>query len=143
VNPPPAVNVPSDAPAPLELLDDEGKFRRAEHLAERRNFEEALRIVDDLIAHDGQVAHYHALRASLLYQQFTGTQPSRQLVEAIDKALRLDEAQPRALYMKGLVLKRMGKEHEALRYFQRTLHADPRHLEAKREMRLARMRRDK
>jgi tetratricopeptide (TPR) repeat protein len=137
------VVVPSAAPPPIETLDNDGKLRRAEQLAERRNVEEALRIVDDLIARDDKVADYHALRAFLLYQQLTGTQPSRPLVDTIERALRLNEAHPRALYIKGLVLKRMGKENESLRYFQRTLEADPRHLEAKRELRLAKMRRDK
>ena len=137
------VVVPSAAPPPLETLDNEGKLRRAEQFVERRNFDEALRIVDELVARDAQVAEYHALRAGILYQQFTGTQPSRQLVDTIERALRLNEAHPRALYIKALVLKRMGKEIESLRYLKRTLEADPRHLEAKRELRLAKMRRDK
>jgi hypothetical protein len=140
---PPTVVVPSAAPPPVEMLDNEGKYRRAEQLAERRSFDDAMRILDELIARDATVADYQALRASILYQQFTGTQPSRSLHEAIERALRLNEAHPRALYIKALVLKRMGKEGEAIRYFKRTLEADPRHVEAKRELRLARMRRDK
>jgi tetratricopeptide (TPR) repeat protein len=140
---PPNVIVPSAAPPPIETLDNEGKLRRAEQLAERRSFDDALRIVDDLIARNGKDADYQALRAFILYQLFTGTQPPKPLHDAIERALRLNEAHPRALYLKGLVLKRGGNEREALRYFQRTLDADPKHLEAKRELRLAKMRRDK
>jgi hypothetical protein len=142
MSPPPAVIVPSAAPPPVETLDNEGKYRRAEQLAERRNFDEAMRILDELVARDATSADYQALRAWILYQQFTGTQPSRLLHDAIERALRLNEAHPRALYIKALVLKRMGKEVEAIRHFQRTLEADPRHLEAKRELRLAKMRRE-
>jgi tetratricopeptide (TPR) repeat protein len=131
------------APLPVETLDDAGKWKRAEQLAERRNYAEATRIVDELIRHDAMNADYQALRAWILYQLFTGNKPSRPLIEAIEAALRLDEQHPRALYLKGLVYKRMGKENEAQRAFQRTLDADPHHLEAQRELRLAKMRRER
>jgi tetratricopeptide (TPR) repeat protein len=143
MSPPSNVVVPSAAPPPIEMLDSEGKLRRAEQLAERRSFDDAMRILDDLVARDAMNADYQALRASILYQQFTGTQPSRQLHDTIERALRLNEAHPRALYIKAMVLKRVGKEGEAIRYLKRTLEADPRHIEAQRELRLAKMRRDK
>ena len=131
------------APPPVEALDDTGKLRRAEQLTERRNFYEAGRIADDLIARDPKNADYHALRAFIFYQQFTGDRPPRPLLDAIERALRLNEEQARALYVKGLVFKRMGKQLEAVRYFQKAMDADPQHLEAQRELRLAKMRRDR
>jgi tetratricopeptide (TPR) repeat protein len=134
---------PSMAPPPVETLDDAGKLRRAEQLAERRNFEEAARIADDLIRREPRNADFLALRALVLFQQFAGNKPSRALIEAIEAALRYNEEHPRALYLKGLVYKRMGREHDAVRFFQRTLDADPRHLDAQRELRLAKMRRDR
>lgn len=137
------VPTPSMAPPPVEALDAPGKFRRAEQLAGRRNFREAGRIADDLIACDSKNADYHALRAFIEYEQFKGDRPPPALLEAIERALRLDQEQPRALYVKGLVLKRTGKRLEAMRHFQKALEADPRHLEAERELRLARMRRDR
>jgi len=140
---PPQIPTPSMAPPPIEALDDLGKLRRAEQLVERRNFTEAERIVDDLIVRDGQNAEFHALRALILYMQFSGERPPRALIDAIERALRLNEEQPRALYVKGLVLKRMNRPADALRYFQRALDVDPHHLDAQRELRLARMRRDK
>jgi tetratricopeptide (TPR) repeat protein len=131
------------APAPTEALDEAGKLRRAEQLTERRNFAEAMRIVDDLIACDPRNADCLGLRAWILYQQFTGNRPPRALLDAVDAALRVNEEQPRALYVKGLVFKRLGKQQDALRYFQRALDADPKNVEAEREVRLARMRRDR
>jgi hypothetical protein len=141
--PPPAVPTPSMAPLPVESLDEAGKLRRAEQLAERRNFVDAARIVDDLIACDPKNADSQAMRAWVLYQQFTGTRPPRPLLDAIENALRLNEEHPRALYIKGLIFKRIGKQNEALRYFQRALDANPQHIEAQRELRLAKMRRDR
>jgi tetratricopeptide (TPR) repeat protein len=131
------------APPPVEYLDPMGKLKRAEQLAQRRNFQEAERIVDDLIASDSSNADYLAMRAFLLYQQFSGERPPRALVDAIERSLRLNEEQARALYVKGMVLQRMGKRNEALRYFNRALDSDPHHLEAQREIRLAKMRRDR
>ena len=131
------------APPPVEALDEAGKLRRAEQLAERRNFADAARIVDDLIACDPKNADSQAMRAWILYQQFTGARPPRPLLDAIESALRLNEEHPRALYVKGLIFKRIGKQKDAVRYFQRALDANPQHIEAQRELRLAKMRRDR
>lgn len=141
--PPAIVPTPSMAPPPVESLDEAGKLRRAEQLAERRNLTDAARIVDDLIACDPKNADSQAMRAWILYQQFTGTRPPRPLLDAIENALRLNEEHPRALYVKGLIFKRIGKQNEAVRYFQRVLDANPQHIEAQRELRLAKMRRDR
>ncbi len=141
--PPARAPTPSMAPPPLEALDDAGKLRRAEQWVERRNYAEAMRIAEELIQHDATNADHEALRAWILYAQLTGNKPSRLLIEAIDAALRLDPEHPRALYIKGMVLKRLGRHPEAIRAFQRTLEADPKHLEAQRELRLAKMRREK
>jgi hypothetical protein len=135
--------VPSMAPPPVEALDDIGKLRRAEQLIERRSFGEAGRILDDLIHRLPSNADHHATRAWLMCLQLTSDRPPRALIEALDSALRLSSEHPRALYVKGLVLKRMGRENDAIRCFQRTLAADPKHLDAMRELRLARLRRDK
>jgi tetratricopeptide (TPR) repeat protein len=134
------VVVPSAAPAPFETLDNAGKLRRAEQLAEHRNFDDAIRIVDALVARNPNDAEYLAMRAWLDYQTLTANEPPKALNDLIERALRLDEQQPRALYLKGLVLKRVGKHQEAQRLFQQTLEADPHHLDAQRELRLAKMR---
>lgn len=139
----PSTRVPSNAPPPVEALDDVGKLRRAEQLIERRTFDEAARILDDLIHRLPSNPDHHATRAWLLCQQMTAERPPRVLIEALDSALKLSAEHPRALYVKGLVLKRMGRENDAIRCFQRTLAADPKHLDAMRELRLARLRRDK
>lgn len=138
-----AVPSASMAPPPIESLDDAGKFRRAEQLAERRNFVETARILDDLIGRDPYHAGAQGLRAWMAYQQWSTDEPPRLLLDALDRALLIEETQPRALFVKGLVQRRLGKEHEALRCFQQVLQANPRHVDARRELRLARMRRER
>jgi hypothetical protein len=135
------VVVPSAAPPPFETLDDAGKLRRAEQFAEHRNFDDAIQIVDALVARNPNDAECLAMRAWLHYQTLGANQAPRLLHDLIERALRLDEQQPRALYLKGMMLKRMGKEQEAQRLFQQTLDADPHHRDAQRELRLAKMRR--
>lgn len=136
-------HVPSNAPLPVELLDDAGKLKRAEQLLESHHHADATRIADELLRRYPSNASYHALRAYALCQTFTGTAVPSPLLDAIDAALRLDPQQPRALYVRGVVLKRLGKERDALRWFQRALEADPNHIDAQRELRLAKLRRDK
>jgi tetratricopeptide (TPR) repeat protein len=138
--PPARAPTPSMAPPPVEALDDRQKLKRAEQFVERRNYEQATRVADELIRHDAANADYLALRAWILYQQFTGDKPPRPVVDAIEAVLRLDEGHARALYLKGLVLKRLGRHAEALRTFQRAVASDPQHIEAQRELRLAKMR---
>ena len=135
--PPPTVVVPSAAPPPVETLDNEGKYRRAEQLAERRNFEEAMRIVDELIARDATSADYHAAaRVDPVPAVHRRRSRRARCIDAIERALRLNEEHARALYVKGSCSSAWAKRAKRCATSQRTLEADPRHLEAKRELRL-------
>jgi cytochrome c-type biogenesis protein CcmH/NrfG len=119
----------------------EGKLRRAEQLAERKHFLEAGRILEALLAEDDSDPDVHAARAWVLYQQLAGQASMRVVHDAAARALRLDATHPRALYVRGLAYKRDKREAEALASFRRVLEYEPEHLEARREVRLARMRR--
>jgi tetratricopeptide (TPR) repeat protein len=138
------VSTPAFAALPVELLDSTGKLRRAEHLAERRSYAEASRILDEVIASEPKNADALAVRAWILFHTSSGAdRPSQPLLESIEAALLANQAHPQALYVKGLVLRRMRRENEALRFFQLALDSNPRHIEAARELRLARMRRER
>ena len=134
---------PSEAPLPVEALDRGGKLRRAEQLAERKKYVEAARILEAMLADDDSDPDVHAARAWVLYQQLAGQASMRAVHDACARALRLDAAHPRALYIRGLAYKRDGRETEARSSFRRALDADADHIEARRELRLARMRRRK
>jgi hypothetical protein len=142
---PPAVRAPtpSMAPPPVELLDDSGKLRRAEQLIERRAFVDASRILAELGKKNPKDAQVASLQAWTLYQQWSSERPSQELIDSIERALKVEPEHVRALYVKALVLRKMGRENDALRMFQRVLHADPAHIDAMRELRLAKMRRGK
>lgn len=137
------IPTPSMAPLPVEMLDDAGKLARAEQLIEHRNYEEAARIATDLVTRVTNNPDYQALQASVLYHQLAGNKPTRALIDAIESTLRLKAEHPRGLYLKGLVLKRLGRQAEALRYFEKAVEADPKHLDAQRELRLSKMRSDR
>jgi len=145
IRPPTPRPMPSVQPPPGATLDNAGKLKRAELLSERRNLDEAKRMVDEVLASDPKSADALALRAWLLYQTSSSESesPAQDLLQAIEGALRLNAAQPQALYVKGLVMRRIGREPAALRHFKLALDADPRHVEAARELRLAKMRRDR
>jgi tetratricopeptide (TPR) repeat protein len=130
----------SSAPRPAEELDDLGKFRRVEQLIESRNLDEAERILDQLIERHPSDAGYLAMRAWLLFKVSSGPKVPPILVDAINEALRVDGDNPRALYTKAMTLKRVGREAEAMRLFQQVVEIDPKHLDARRELRLMQMR---
>jgi hypothetical protein len=126
---------------PLEALDSDSKFRRAEQLIQRQAYEEALPLVRALVAEEPKVAKHHGILAQVLLGRSTErTTVSKDIVDAVNQALRIDEDQTHALYTKGLCYKRLGKEREALHYFKRAVAADPNHIEAAREARLLRLR---
>lgn len=134
---------PSMAPPPVEALDDAGKLRRAEQLIERRALADASRILAELGKKNPTDVHVAALHAWALYQQWSSDRPGQELLDSIERALKHEPEHPRALYVKALVLRKLGRENDALRTFQRVLRADPGHIEAMRELRLAKMRRGK
>jgi Tfp pilus assembly protein PilF len=72
----------------------------------------------------------------VLYGRAQDTNFSKELVDCVNQALRIDPDQVQALYTKARCYKRLGKEREALHYFRRTLAVEPDHLEAAREARL-------
>jgi len=139
----PLDRIPSAAPPPAELLDVAGKLRRIEQLCDAQAYDAALRLADEVVAEDATVAEHHAMRAWVMLHQWTGSRLSHTLAESVTRAARLDPDNVRALYVKGSILKRTGKPREARRYFARVLELDPKHVDAERELRLARLRSDK
>jgi tetratricopeptide (TPR) repeat protein len=136
----PSARVPPMAPPPAEMLDAGAKLRRAEHLCEREDYGAALRLANELVAEDSRVADHHALRAWVQYHTWVGEKIPRNLADSVTDALKLDPDNVRALYVKGLIYKRTGKDRECRRYFARVVELDPSHVDAQRELRLARRR---
>jgi tetratricopeptide (TPR) repeat protein len=121
----------------LDTLDSAGKFRRVEQLCQRNGYDEALPIMRILIDEDRKNAKYLGMLAHVLL----GRTPadgiiSKEIVDSINLALRVEPEQVFALYTKARCYKRLGKEREALHYFRRTVMSEPGHLDAAREVRL-------
>ena len=62
------------------------------------------------------------------------------LITMLDEVLRGDPRYERALFYRGMLLKRSGRGEKALRDFQLAAELNPRNLDAQREVRLHEMR---
>jgi tetratricopeptide (TPR) repeat protein len=122
--------------------DKPSRIKRAEQLLQRSRYDEALASVDAMLAGEPYDAELLALRALTLFErhQINPDGLPRSVLEAIRRALEADPEHPRALFTKGLVFKRAGDPRKAAVYFRKVLQVDPKHIEAQRELRLAKLR---
>jgi tetratricopeptide (TPR) repeat protein len=141
-SPPPSSHRPlaqSGAPNPD---DHPANVRRVEQLLMRGRSDEALEMIDKMLAARKDQSDLLGLRAQALFEKHRagddGT--ARVVVDAIKRALEVDPDDTRALFARGLVLQRAGEAKKALAYFRRVAQLDPKHLEAQREIRLAKLR---
>ena len=90
---------------------------------------------------DPDQADYYALLAWILFEQHPGDgAPLDEMLALVDKAITMHDKHPRAHYYRGAVLRRIGREDDAIRAFQRAVEFNPKHVDALREVRLAGMR---
>ncbi|MEQ8455395.1 MAG: DnaJ domain-containing protein [Sandaracinaceae bacterium] len=115
------------------------EFRKVEVLMRRREWDEALALLDPILSINDEEPDYHATRAWILYQKTNGA-AQREVLEQLDKALSLTEAHDKAHYYKGMVLKRAGKRDAAAEHFRRAAELNPKNIDAVREVRLLDMR---
>ena len=120
----------------LDTLDANGKFKRVEQLCARHAYDEALPIIRGLLDEDHKNPKYLGMLSHVLLGRSTDGQIGKDIVVAVNQALRIEPDQVHALYTKARCYKRMGKEREALHYFRRTVTVDPTHIDATREVRL-------
>jgi tetratricopeptide (TPR) repeat protein len=121
------------------------RLRRAEQLMQRGRCDEALTLVDGLLLDQPERPDLLALRGHALFDKHGAETDGlpRNVVDALKKALDVDPDQPRALYLRGLVYQRAGETKKAVATFKRVLQVDPKHIEAQREVRLAKLRDEK
>jgi cytochrome c-type biogenesis protein CcmH/NrfG len=85
------------------------------------------------------------LRAQALFEKHRASDDvmiPKLVTDAIKQALDVDPDNTRALFTRAMVFKRSGDMKKALAYFKRITQIDPRHIEAQREVRLAKLRAD-
>lgn len=116
-------------------------FRKVEVLLKRREHEEALRAIDEILAITDEEADYHAARGWVLFQLHpTDTVQRAAALASIDRALALVEKHDKAHFYKGMILQRAGRSAEAAVSFRRAAEINPKNIEAVRMVRIAGMR---
>ncbi len=117
------------------------EFRKVEVLMRRREWAEALRLVDEILSVSDDDPDYHATRGWLLFQQHpTDTAMRASALASIESALELSERHDKAHYYKGMILQRAGRAREAADCFRKAAEINPKNIEAVRMVRLADMR---
>lgn len=118
-------------------------FQKAEVLTRRREYAQAMQMLQSAMNLNADEADYQALYAFLLHVLNPSEEaPFDDMLRALDKALTLNDRSERGHYYKGVVLKRMKRDKEALQHFRHAAELNPQNVEAAREVRLATMRRN-
>jgi tetratricopeptide (TPR) repeat protein len=136
VSTPPPGHTPRPSMAPPETLDVAGKIKRIEQLCQRAAFEEAWPVARALVEEAPNHAKHQGLLGYVALCRAADTVVPKDVIDAINVALRINEDEVIALYTKALAYKRMGKDRESLHYFKRTVAVEPGHIDAAREIRL-------
>lgn len=125
-----------------EIVSAALDFAKVDALLRRKAFAEARTILDKNLELSPEIADYPAKKAQALTLEFGMDEPSRraEIAGLLDRALKLDETHENANFLMGQLLKRMGDERAALAHFQACVESNPHHIDAARELRLARMR---
>jgi curved DNA-binding protein CbpA len=114
-------------------------FEKAEVLVRRKEWAQAITLLDKSIELSPEEADYPALKAWVLLQR-DGDAPREAILSLARKALSLNGYHEQALLTLAFLYKRNGDVAGAVKHFERVVELNPKHVEAARELRLARMR---
>jgi curved DNA-binding protein CbpA len=120
-----------------------GAFQKAEILLRRGKLKEAEAEARTAYEGDEAQAEYGALYAWISAQLLDPEDHSEfaKLIQIVNKAVEREKEHVRIRFYRGMVLKRAGRADKAIRDFKFVAEADPRNVDAQREIRLYRMRR--
>jgi tetratricopeptide (TPR) repeat protein len=123
------------------ILDTAMEYERVLVLSRKHEYDEALEVMRKILSMVKDEPDYHAMNAWLMMQKFPGSEaPLPKMLEAVNRALELHARHERANMLKAQILRRMGKQNEALKFFKIVADINPRNIEAVREVRVATMR---
>ncbi len=109
-------------------------LRRSDLAAAERHARLALQL-------DPGQADYHALVAWVLFERNPDEgAPLDEMLALVDHALKLHDKHDRAHFYRGAILRRLGREADAVKAFRRAIELNPKNVDAQREVRLAEMR---
>jgi tetratricopeptide (TPR) repeat protein len=126
-----------------DVLESTLDFQKAEVLMKRRDFAQAMQHLRTALKKNPDEPDYHALHAWLLHlMNPTDPAPTDEMLNSLDRALKGNPNSDRTHYYRGMVLKRLKRDREALHHFRSAMEINPRNVEATREVRLANMRKE-
>lgn len=125
------------------VLESALEFQKAEIHMRRREYGQALGFVRSALAKSPEEADFHALYGWILHLTNPGPEaPLEEILRSLDRALKNNARHERAHYYRGVILKRLKRDNEAVRHFRVAAELNPHNVDAAREVRLASMRRD-
>lgn len=114
--------------------------QKAEVLMKRRDFAGAKALLERAMELNPDEPDLHASYAGCLLGLPDSDALLPEVLRRTERALATTPTHDRAHYNRGLALRRIGREREALESFQRAAASNPKNIDAVREMRLAQMR---
>ncbi len=125
------------------ILESAVEFQKAEVLMKRRDYAQALTLVQSALEKNPTEPDCLALHGWLLHLMHPGEiAPFDEILRSLDASLSVHIRNDRAQYYRGIVCKRLGRNDEAIRHFRSAAEINPRHVDAVREVRLFEMRKD-
>ncbi len=131
-----------DAAEVARVLGAATNFAKAEHFLKRNEVGKALEHARLAVDADPERGEYLAL-VGWLESMGTAKNAARDALAILNRALAIDGGDDRALYYRGAILKRLGREDDAIKDFRRAVTLNPQNVDAVRELRLHGMRNEK
>jgi curved DNA-binding protein CbpA len=124
------------------VLEAATNFQKAEFFLRRGDFKEAEVLCRKAHEGDSKQPEYLAMLAWLesMKPENQGPKPTQERIAMLDQAIMANERLERAVFYRGMLYKRLGDTHSAVRDFRRASELNPRNLDAVREVRLFEMR---
>lgn len=118
------------------------EFQKVDVLVRRRQYDQALQIVDRAMQTVTKEADYPAMKAwiLLLRDGIDDTDVLNQIRECLRTVFKLNPDHVHGHFVRAHVLKRLGNYDKALAHFKKVAQLDPKNLDALREVRVAKMR---
>ena len=117
------------------------EFQKVEVHMRRREYDQALDLLAQIMELNPDDADYHATYGWLLFSKHDGAESVQlEAIAALERAIALSPDHDKSHYYLGMILKRAGRVGEAATHFAKAAEINPRHIEAVREVRLANMR---
>lgn len=115
------------------------EFEKAEVLVRRKEWAQAIALLDKSIELSPDEPDYPAMKAWALLQR-DGEAQRDAILPLAQRALAANPKHEQALLTLAFLYKRVGDSANAVKHFERLVEANPKHVDAARELRLARMR---